>query len=257
MTLTFRRILLVLVAALCANSAVLAQARASGWGQPALPYDGRFTFVRLRWTSGTYGAPVAGQGFNFWLHEFPRAEQNLMAVLGDLTLVNTRTNGSLILTLDDPDLFKYPIVMMWEPGFWTMTDHEAGRLREYILKGGLVIFDDFEREQWDNFAAQMDRVIPNADWMALEENHPIFNSFFRIDQIDTPHPINHHLFGYKPEYIGLFEDNNPDKRLMAIVNYNTNLAEYWQMAGTGFFPIESENIGFRLGINYMLYGMTH
>ena len=178
MTLTFRRILLVLVAALCANSAVLAQARSSGWGQPALPYDGRFTFVRLRRTSGTYGAPVAGQGFNFWLHEFPRAEQNLMAVLGDLTLVNTRTNGSLILTLDDPNLFKYPIVMMWEPGFWTMTDHEAGRLREYILKGGLVIFDDFEREQWDNFAAQMDRVIPNADWMAWRRITPyLIHSF--------------------------------------------------------------------------------
>ena len=256
-TCTFRQILLLLVAVLCITSAALAQTRSSGWGQPTLPYDGRFTFVRLRWTSGTYGAPVAGQGFNFWSHEFPRAEQNLMAVLGDVTLVDTRTNGSLILTLDDPNLFKHPIVMMWEPGFWTMTDHEAARLREYILKGGFVIFNDFERGQWDNFAAQMSRVIPNADWMSMEQSHPIFNSFFRIDEIDTPHPINHHLFGYKPEYLGLFKDNNPEKRLMAIVNYNTNLAEYWQMSGTGFFPIESENIGFRLGINYILYGITH
>ena len=103
----------------------------------------------------------------------------------------------------------------------------------------------------------MDRVMPDARWIPMEATHPIFNSFFRIEQIDVPHPINHHLFGYKPEYFGLFEDDDSSKRLMAIVNYNTNLAEYWQMAGTGFFPIESENIGFRLGINYMLYGMTH
>ena len=103
----------------------------------------------------------------------------------------------------------------------------------------------------------MNRVMPGARWVPMEATHPIFNSFFRIEHIDTPHPINHHLYRYRPEYFGLFEDDDPSKRLMAIVNYNTNLAEYWQMAGTGFFPIESENIGFRLGINYMLYGMTH
>ena len=213
--------------------------------------------MRLRWTSGTYGAPVMGQGPNFWLHEFPRAEQNLMAVLDDVTLIDAKTDGSLILTLDNRNLFKHPIAMMWEPGFWVMTDGEAARLREYMLKGGFVIFNDFERTQWDNFAAQMGRVIPGARWVPMEATHPIFNSFFRIQQIDVPHPFNHHLYGYKPEYFGLFEDNDPSKRLMAIVNYNTNLAEYWQMAGTGFFPIESENIGFRLGVNYMLYGMTH
>ena len=57
-----------------------------------------------------------------------------------------------------------------------------------------------------------------------------------------PHPINHHLYGITPEYFGLFEDNDQDNRLLAVVNYNTSLAEYWQMAGTGFFPIEAENI---------------
>jgi hypothetical protein len=103
----------------------------------------------------------------------------------------------------------------------------------------------------------MNRVIPSARWVQMEATHLIFKSFFRIEHIGAPHPINHHLYGYKPEYFGLFEDDDPAKRLMAIVNYNTSLAEYRQMAGTGFFPIKSENIGFRLGINYMLYGMTH
>ena len=245
------------VIVLCGVAAAGAQPRSAGWGSRDLPYDGRLTFVRLRWTSGTYGVPVASQGPNFWLHEFPRAEQNLMTVLDDVTLIDARTDGSLILTLDDANLFKHPIVMMWEPGFWVMKDREAARLREYMLKGGFVIFNDFERTQWNNFAAQMDRVMPGARWIPMEATHPIFNSFFRIERIDVPHPFNHHLYGYTPEYIGLFEDDDPSKRLMAIVNYNTNLAEYWQMAGTGFFPIESENTGFRLGINYMLYGMTH
>ena len=247
---------LVLVVLSCATL-VATQPRSRSWGRDDLPYDGRFTFVRLRWTGGTYGVPVFGQGSNFWIHEFPGAEQNLIAVLDDVTLIDARTDGSLILALDDPNLFIHPIAMMWEPGFWVMTDRDAEHLRAYIRKGGFVIFNDFETDQWANFAAQMNRVIPGAQWFPLDGTHPIFDSFFRIPKIDAPHPINHHLYGFKPEYFGLFEENDPTKRLMAIVNYNTNLAEYWQMAGTGFFPIDSENIGFKLGINYMVYGMTH
>lgn len=247
---------LALVAFTCAT-AVSAQPESAGWGRRELAHDGQFTFVRLRWRSGTFGVPVYEQGGNFWLHEFPRAEQNLMTVLDSVTLVDARTDGSLILTLDDPALFKHPIAMLWEPGFWVMTDREAARLREYLLKGGFVIFNDYELEQWDNFEAQMRRVLPGGRWIRLDGTHPIFNWFFRLEKIDFPHPVNHHLFGFRPLYFGLFEDNDPTGRLMAIANYNTNLAEYWQMAGTGFFPIDSSNEAFKLGVNYMLYGLTH
>ena len=252
-----RKLRTLAVVALSCVTAVSAQLSSGGWGRPDIPYDGQFTFVRLRWTSGTYGARVAGRGMNFWLHEFPRAEQNLMAVLKDFTLIDTNTDGSLILTLDDPNLFKHPIALMQEPGFWVMTDEEAERLRAYLLKGGFLIFNDFEDNQWDNFEAQMNRVLPGARWIRLDGTHPIFDSFFRIEQIDLPHPSYHHLFGRKPEYFGLFEDNDPTRRLMAIANYNTNLAEYWQLGGRGFFPIEPMTIGFELGVNYMMYGLTH
>ena len=252
-----RRLRTLAVVVLSCVTGLSAQPSSGLWGRSDLRYDGRFTFVRLRWTSGTYGAPTAGGGINFWIHEFPRAEQNLMRVLGDFTLVDARTDGSLTLTLDDPDLFTHPIVMMWEPGFWVMTDQQAERLRAYLLKGGFLIFNDFELAQWNNFEAQVKRVLPDAQWIKLDGAHPIFGSFFRIPRIDFPHPRNHHLFGFTPEYFGLFEDNDPTGRLMAIANYNTNLAEYWQMAGTGFFPIDASNIGFQLGVNYMVYGLTH
>ena len=243
--------------ALCCVTVVSAQPGSGAWGRRTLRYDGRFSFVRLAWTRGTYGALPVGQGINFWLHEFPRAEQNLMRVLGDFTLIDARTDGSLNLTLSDPNLFKYPIVMMWEPGFWVMTDQEAEHLRAYLLKGGFVIFNDFETGQWDNFEAQMKRVLPAAQLIRMDATHPIFNWFFRIDQIDRPNPVNHHLGGFTPEYFGVFEDNDPTGRLMAIVNYNTNLGEFWQLAGTGLLPFEAENTGFQIGINYMMYGLTH
>ena len=252
-----RKLRTLAVVALSYVTAVSAQPSAGGWGRPDIPYDGGFTFVRLRWTSGTYGGRVAGRGMNFWLHEFPRAEQNLMTVLKDFTLIDANTDGSLVLALDDPNLFKYPIALMQEPGFWVMTDEQAKRLRAYLLKGGFLIFNDFEDNQWDNFEAQMNRVLPGARWIRLDATHPIFDSFFRIEQIDLPHPSYHHLFGRRPEYFGLFEDNDPARRLMAIANYNTNLAEYWQLGGMGFFPIEPMTIGFELGVNYMMYGLTH
>ena len=227
------------------------------WGRSDLPYDGRLHFVRLRWTGGTYGTRPQGMGVNFWLHEFPDAEANMMSVVGEYTAADARTDGSLALALDDPELFKHPIAMMWEPGFWIMTDAQAASLRAYMLKGGFVIFNDFETRQWENFEAQLRRVLPGAQLMTLDAGHPIFNLFFRVGRIDTPNPFNHHLRGMTPEYFGVFEDNDPNGRMMAVVAYNTNLGEYWWLAGRGLLPIEAENAGFQIGVNFMLYGLTH
>ena len=230
------------------------QSRNQGWGLSDIPYDGTVTFVRLRWNAD--GA-ASNRGMNFWMHEFPRAEQNLMTVIDDFTLINVKTTGSLILTLDDPELFKYPVALMQEPGFWVLSDNEATSLRSYLLKGGFLIFNDFEGSQWNHFEAQMRRVLPSGRWLRLDATHPVFDVFFRITEIDLPHPHYHHLRGRVPEYFGLFEDNDPTKRLMAIANYNTNVAEYWQLGGLGFFPLEPMSIGFELGVNYMMYGLTH
>ena len=236
---------------------VSAQPDTAGWGRPSLPYDGQFTFVRLRWRGGTYGALPEHPGVNFWLHEFPQAEQNLIEVIDFLTHIRARTDGSLNLAFDNPLLFRHPIARLWEPGFWVMTDRDATRLREYLLKGGFIIFNDFELEQWKNFEAQMKRVVPDGRWVRLTGDHPIFNSFFNLAAIDTPNALQHHLSGLKPEYFGLFEQNDPDRRLIAVAAYNTNLAEYWQMANTGLFPVDTSNEAFKLGVNFMLYGMTH
>jgi hypothetical protein len=257
-----RRLRTLTILALTCATVVSAQPETTGWGRRELPYDSQFTFVRLRWRSGSFGARVStGEigAANQWLHEFPRAEKNLMAVLKELTLVDAKVDTSLILQLDDPNLFNYPIAMMWEPGFWRMTDEQAKRLREYFLKGGFIIFNDFEQDQWNNFEAQMRRVLPDARLVSMDLKHPVFDSFFELATPEFKHPPNHHLYGFKPKYFGIFEDNDPSGRLMAIVNYNTNLAEFWQMVDAGFYflPTDSTSDAFRLGVNYMLYGLTH
>src|SRR5206468_1044087 len=151
-----------------------------------VPYDGRFTFVRLRWGADL---PSSRGRFGFrtaWNHDYPRAEQNLSAIIRELSYLDIRTDGSEILTLDDPDLFRYPIAFMWEPGFWNLTDREADSFRAYLQKGGFAIFEDFDgAAQWTNFEAQMRRVLPDARFVRLDGDHHIFNLFFAIKDIDA------------------------------------------------------------------------
>jgi hypothetical protein len=249
-----RRQLLVLLAILFAGvTAVLAQTTFGQWGLRSAPYDGEFTFVRLRWTRGTFAAPPVGPGNNFWIHEFPLAERNLMAMVKDLTLINAKADGSLNLALDDPQLFRHPIAVMWEPGFWIMTDAQAERLREYLQKGGFLIFNDFELEQWDNFEAQTRRIIPGARWIRLDRTHPIFDSFFRIASLDMTYPGRPSL---PAEFYGIYEDNDPKKRLMVIINYNNDIGDYLEHSGRGRYPVNLTNDAYKFAVNYILYGMT-
>ena len=166
-----------------------------------LRYDGKFTFLRLRWSSGFGGFSRRG-GFNAaWNHDVPRAERHLALIMTELTAVDMHTHGSRVLGLDDPELFDFPIAYMWEPGFWNLTDDEARAFRAYLLKGGFAVFEDFDgAQQWAHFEAQMRRVLPDARLVKIDASHPIFDSFFTIKNIDG---IVHPMYGLRPSYYGI------------------------------------------------------
>src|SRR5829696_6601816 len=246
-----------ITAALClaASTAVTAQYdRAAQAGYRFdVDYDGRITFVRLRWNSGSGFS--RGDFGAAWNHDLPRAEQHLGLIVRELTLANMRVDGSRILALDDPELFKYPIAFMWEPGFWNLTDREAESFRAYLLKGGFAVFEDFDGpQQWSVFEAQMRRVLPDARFVKLDSAHRIFNSFFNIKDIDS---IVHPMTGLHPNYLGIFEDNDPAKRLMVVANFDNDVPEYWEWSGEGLFPFDTSNEAYKLGVNYLIYGLTH
>jgi hypothetical protein len=216
-------------------------------------YDGRFTFVRLRWSSG--GSGRFGAFGAAWDHDYPRAEQHLSLIVNELTLLDMRTDSSLILSLDDPELFNYPIAFMWEPGFWALTDREADAFRAYLLKGGFAVFEDFDgAAQWANFEAQMRRVLPEASFVTLDGTERVFDAFFRITGIES---IVHPMTGRQPSYLGVFEDNDPSKRLMIVANFDNDVPEYWEWSGQGLFPFDTSNDAYKLGVNYLIYGLTH
>ena len=221
-----------------------------------IPYDGRFTLVRLRWRADDLPSASGHVDVqNAWSHDYPRAEQNLSAIIRELTYLDIHDDGNEILTLDDPDLFKYPIALMWEPGFWTLTDREAVSFRAYLLKGGFAIFEDFDgTTQWANFEAQMRRVLPEGRLMRLDSSHQIFNAFFPIEDIDAiVHPMSH----IRPSYYGIFEDNDPSRRLIVVANYDNDVPEYWERSGQRLFPFHASDEAYKLGVNYMMYGLSH
>jgi hypothetical protein len=217
-------------------------------------YDGRFSFVRIRYGGG---AGLAQGRFDFrrepfWAHDFPRADFNFMKILNELTFLKALVDQGNIRTLDDPDLSLFPVAYMSEPGFWTMDDAEMQGLRAYLLKGGFVIFDDFRENHMYNLMAQMRRVLPDASWQRLDATHPIFHSFFEINSLDD-------VPGYYGivEWHGIFEDNDPGKRLLAIANYNHDLGELWEFSDTGYVPVDLSNEAYKFGVNYVVYAMTH
>ena len=223
-------------------------------GQPGYdaPYDGRFTFARIRFTPmGGDGGFGRGRDLK-WDHDYPRGERNFVKILNEVSMLRPYMEGSNVLALDDPNLFKFPIAYICEPGFWTPSPAEAAGLRAYLLKGGFLIVDDFAGNHWYNFEVQVQRMMPEARIVPLDVSHPIFDSFYRIESLDFTHPN----YGVQSQFFGVFEDNDPAKRLMMIINYNNDIGDYWEWSDSGYLPIDLSNQAYKFGVNYIMYAMT-
>lgn len=216
-------------------------------------YDGRFVFIRLRYDFG-YGGFMR-RGGPPWSHDYPRGEVHFMKIMDEITYLHPRLDGSNILALDDPELFNYPVAYMAEPGFWTLTEQEATSFRSYLQKGGFVIFDDFRGYDWQNLQAQMQRVLPEWHWVRVDTGQePIWHSFF---EIPNPLILEPPYGGLPPSYWGIYEDNDPKKRLVALANVNNDISEYWEWSDTGYAPVDISNEAYKYGVNYLIYGLTH
>jgi hypothetical protein len=232
---------------------VAAQGRRSSSLKQVQEYDGRLTFTRLIYGSGGLGG-FGGFGGAAWSHDYPAADENLSSILDYITNARVRLDGTNVLDLDDPEIFLNPILYVWEPGFWTIQPSEAENLRKYLLKGGFVIFDDFEGPgHWANLVEQMRRALPDLYFQPIDERHPIFHSFYDITKIDVPHPS----VNVTPAYFAMFDDNDPNGRMLALANHNNDIAEYWEWSAEGLYNPDPTSNAYRLGVNYYIYALTH
>lgn len=219
------------------------------------PYDGRFTYFRVRFEpsfGGGGGRFGRGRGDKKWDHDTPRADRHFMKILEELTMLRPKMDCNVIYAFGDPESFKYPIAYLSEPGFWTQTDAELKGLQEYVAKGGFIIFDDFMANMYWNLEEQWRRAFPDLQFQAIPKTHPIFDAFYDIRAVEMPNG------GYgQADWLGVFEDNDPTKRLIAVATYNGDLGELMEFSDEAYTPIDLSNEAYKIMTNYVIYAMTH
>jgi hypothetical protein len=195
-----------------------------------------------------------------WSHGYPIAERNLMRIMDAITALGPHVDEVNTLALTDPSIFEYPILYLIEPSWWKLTDAEAANLRAFMAKGGFVIVDDFKLpgsmggRGWDQFAENMERVLPEAQFVDMQVSDPIFHVFFDIWDLDiVPQAYN----AGRPVFKGVYENNDPAGRLQMIINYNTDISQFWEWSERGLRPVDQTNEAYKLGVNYLVYGLTH
>jgi hypothetical protein len=210
-------------------------------------YDGRFTFARIQYAR--YGG---------WAADYPAMERNLTTILHEITELRPHVDGSNVHTLDDPELLKYPIAYLSEPGYWYPSEAEVRGLRDYLHKGGFLIVDDFHfANEWAVFEAAIRRVLPATTITRLDVSHGIFNNFFKIESLKVPYPGRLGEQGLMGEFFGIHEGNDPARRLAVVINYNIDIGDYVEWSAQDLYNPLSTNEAYKFFVNYIVYGLTH
>jgi len=195
------------------------------------------------------------------LVDWPHAETHFSRGVKRLTRINTSLEGALV-TLDNDEIFDYPWIYVVETGYMWISTAEAATLSEYLLRGGFLLVDDFHgASEWANFEANMKLVFPNRIIKELAASEEVFHLLYELDNLEQI-PGIHSIFnnrtwekgGRHPRWRGIFDDHG---RLMVAINFNQDLGDAWEHANEAQYPHKYTSQAYRLGINYLLYAMTH
>ncbi len=204
--------------------------------------------VVARWSYHAMGK-FGGTG---WSHNYPTSDQHISQVISEATNINVTGMSYRIVELGSPDVFGYPFAVVSEPGEMALTDQEVVNLREYIDRGGFVVLDDFDGAR-DLTVLERDfhRAFPDRDFVRLTIEHPIFHMFYDIDALNVTSP---YLVDGEPIFYGL---KNSQGDLGVIACYNNDLENFWDYIDEERYPLKPSVEAFRLGINFVLYALTH
>jgi uncharacterized protein DUF4159 len=239
----------------------------------APPVDADFHFIRVQYTDapefhrGWGYSSRDGMGTGWWLVDWPAADNHFTAGIQRLTRIDTGDPRHLRLT--DPHLFDYPWIYATQTAWWDLSNAETSQLREYLLRGGFLVVDDFWGEQdWELFRRTMDRVFPGQPIPDIAESDSIMHVLYDIQDKDrTFIPGSRHLrmgpggkvqivqpYGTHPAWRAMYDDKN---RMVVAVNFNTDVADAWEFADVPYYPENMTALAYRFGINYIIYSMTH
>jgi len=222
-------------------------------------YWSRLAFASSLSSYGGYGGGYFGR--HAWARDYPKADRQFLIAMHRLTRIDGRPYEQVV-NLDSDDIFNYPWIYAVQVQTWSFTDAEAKRLHDYLLKGGFLMVDDFHgTEDWENFMRGMRQVLPEGTVEDLQSNDEIFHTLYDVDdkmQIPGEHYIRTHRTyekdGYQPKWRAIRDDKG---RIMVAICHNMHLGDAWEWADDPYYPEPFASAAFRVGLDYILYGMTH
>jgi len=225
-----------------------------------------WVFARLMYpaipTWGYRGNPDWKHGAANWTIDNPRTDRHLSEVIRRLTRVQARSVEQPIDLDDGDDVFNYPWLYAVEVGFWDPTEEQAKKLREYLLRGGFFMTDDFHgTQEWAVFTRGMKRVFPDRPIVDIPNDDPIFHVLYDLsDRFQVPGAqflYSGRIYekdGFEPRWRGIYDDNG---RVMVAMCHNMDLGDSWEWADDPRYPEKFSSMGMKIATNYVVYAMTH
>jgi hypothetical protein len=197
----------------------------------------------------------------FWTMDYPRSDRHLALAMRRLTRIHVRSVEQPV-NLNDNDQYDWPWLYGVEVGHWGLTAEQAARLREYLLRGGFLMVDDFHGSyEWEIFMEGMRRVFPDRQVVDLPNSDQIFHIIYDLDdRYQVPgmgawyNGVTYEQDGYHAQWRGVYDDKG---RLMVAICHNMDLGDSWEHADDPDYPQKFSALGIRIAVNYVAYSMTH
>ncbi len=239
-----------------------AQGGASSPGEPRLQHTTNLRGRAFYFTRAVYTDLERRTTFGWWSVDYPKADRQFLIGLKRLTGIDAYDLENPV-RLDDPNLRRYPMVYAVEVGHMALTEKERAGLRDYLMAGGTLVADDFWGSwEWANFQAQMERVLPGHPIVDLPLNHPLLHVFYDLTEVLQVPNVGlgraggrtWEKDGYTAALRGILDENG---RLLVIINWNSDLGDAWEWAEDPYYPIQFSNFAYQLGVNVVVYAMSH
>lgn len=220
-----------------------------------------WTRARLRYPSflAPHGVP---DGNRRWTIDYPRSDRHLLQGIRRLTRIDTRSVEQVVDLDGEDDVYNWPSLYAVEVGYWNLTDQQARQLREFLLRGGFLMVDDFHGTiEWNNFVAGINRVFPDREIVDLDNKDPIFHVIYDLDdRFQVPgmqYVFTRSLFeydGFQAKWRGIYDDKG---RLMVVICHNMDLGDAWENSDDPRYPEKFAALAYRIAVNYWVYDLTH
>jgi hypothetical protein len=223
-----------------------------------------FGWSRLRYDGNRGGYGYGGFGGfrgGSWSQDYPKADRQFLIALRRLTRINAKPIEQVV-DLDSDEIYNWPFVYAVQVESWTFTDAQAKRLREYLLKGGFLMVDDFHgTADWEAFMRGMRMVFPDRPVEDLQNSDELFQNPYDLSvrfQVPGEQYVGSGRTYEKDGFVPIWRDIRDDKgRIMVAICANMHLGDAWEWADDPRYPERFASLAFKLGINYIMYSMTH